>query len=104
MNYIVTNPQLRKFMIEYLDDFLNHCSVNDFDSYIVVDYNYPEPDEYSVDDVAMEYDSDDGRLFVNKDFFDKFTSWFPLDMEQSKSFIKDWFEDIYKVKIKYVES
>jgi hypothetical protein len=52
----------------------------------------------------MEYDSSDGRLYVHKPFFEKFSSWFPLDTEQAKSFIKDWFEDIYKVKIKYVES
>ena len=103
MNYIVTNPQLRKFMTTYLDDFLNHCSVHEVDSYIVVDYNYPEPDEYSVDDVAMEYDSNDGRLYIDKNFLDKFSIWFPLDMEQSKSFIKDWFESVYNVKIKYVE-
>ena len=101
MNYIVTHPQLRKFMTEYLDDFLNRCSVHEVDSYIVVDYNSPEPE---IDDVAMEYDSSDGRLYVDRYFFGTFTSWFPLDVEQSKSFIKDWFEDIYKVKIKYVES
>ena len=51
----------------------------------------------------MEYDSEDGRLYIDKNFLDKFTSWFPLDMQQSKSFIKDWFEDIYNVKIlKYI--
>tara|TARA_R110000868_G_scaffold19520_1_gene83976 strand:- start:57 stop:371 length:315 start_codon:yes stop_codon:yes gene_type:complete len=104
MNYLVTHPQLRKFMTEYLNDFLNHCSVSEFDSFIVIDYNYDEPDEYSIDDIAMEYDSDDGRLYIDKNFLDKFTSWFPLDMQQSKSFIKDWFEDMYNVKIKLVST
>lgn len=97
MNYLVTHPQLRKFMTEYLNDFLNHCSVSEFDSFIVIDYDY----EYS-DDIAMEYDSDDGRLFIDKNFLDKFSIWFPLDMEQAKKFIKDWFEDMYNVKVKYV--
>lgn len=103
MNYLVTHPQLRKFMTEYLDDFLNHCSVHEVDSYIIVDYNYPEPDEYSVDDVAMEYDSNDGRLYIDNDFLNKFSIWFPLDMEQIKEFIKNWFENMYNVKIKYVD-
>jgi len=102
MNYLVTHPQLRKFMTEYLNDLLNQFNVIEIDRFIVIDYNNPIPDPYSIDDIVMEYDSSDGRLFVNKDFFDKFTSWFPLDMEQSKSFIKDWFEDMYNVKIKYV--
>ena len=50
----------------------------------------------------MEYDSDDGRLYIDNDFLNKFSIWFSLDMEQIKEFIKDWFEDMYNVKIKYV--
>ena len=102
MNYLVTYPQLRKFMTEYLNDLLNQFSVSEIDSFIIIDYNYNEPDEYSIDNISMEYDSDDGRLFIDKNFLDKFSIWFPLDMEQIKEFIKDWFEDMYNVKIKYV--
>ncbi len=103
MNYLVTHPQLRKFMTEYLNDLLNQFNVIEIDRFIVIDYNNPIPDPYSIDDIVMEYDSNDGRLYIDKNFLDKFTSWFPLDMEQSKSFIKDWFESVYNVKIKYVE-
>jgi hypothetical protein len=88
-------------MTTYLDDFLNHCSVHEVDSFIVVNYNNPEPE---IDDVVMEYDSSDGRLYVDRSFLKTFVSWFPLDIEQTNSFIKDWFEDTFKVKIKYVES
>ena len=102
MNYLVTYPQLRKFMTEYLNDLLNQFSVSEIDSFIIIDYNYDEPDEYSIDDIAMEYDSDDGRLYIDNDFLNKFSIWFSLDMEQIKEFIKDWFEDMYNVKIKYV--
>ena len=104
MNYLVTYPQLRKFMTEYLNDLLNQFSVSEIDSFIIIDYNYNEPDEYSIDNIAMEYDSDDGRLYIDKNFLDKFSIWFPLDMEQSKSLIKDWFEDMYNVKIKLVST
>lgn len=104
MNYLVTHPQLRKFMTEYLNDLLNQFSVSEIDSFIVIDYNYPIPDPHSIDDIVMEYDSDDGSLYIDNDLLDKFTSWFPLDMKQSKSFIKDWFEDMYNVKIKYVHN
>jgi len=103
MNYLVTHPQLRKFMTEYLNDLLNQFNVIEIDRFIVIDYNNPIPDPYSIDDIVMEYDSNDGRLYINKNFLDKFSIWFPLDMEQSKSFIKDWFESVYNVKIKYVE-
>jgi hypothetical protein len=84
MNYLVTHPQLRKFMTEYLNDLLNQFNVIEIDSFIIIDYNYDEPDEYSIDDIAMEYDSDDGRLYIDKNFLDKFSIWFPLDMEQLK--------------------
>ena len=52
----------------------------------------------------MEYDSDDGRLYIDKNFLDKFSIWFPLDMEQIKEFIKNWFENMYNVKIKLVST
>ena len=102
MNYLVTYPQLRKFMTEYLNDLLNQFSVSEIDSFIIIDYNYDEPDEYSIDDIVMEYDSDDGRLYIDNDFLNKFSIWFSLDMEQIKEFIKNWFENMYNVKIKYV--
>lgn len=104
MNYLVTYPQLRKFMTEYLNDLLNQFSVSEINSFIIIDYNYDEPDEYSIDDIAMEYDSDDGRLYIDKNFLDKFSIWFPLDMEQIKEFIKNWFENMYNVKIKLVST
>ena len=103
MNYLVTHPQLRKFMIEYLNDFLNNCSVSDPDSFIVINYNYDEPDEYSIDDVAMEYDSDDGRLYLDKNFTLFFKNYFPNE-DDVIQFIKDWFENEFGVKIKYIQS
>ena len=103
MNYLVTHPQLRKFMTEYLNDLLNQFNVIEIDRFIVIDYNNPIPDPYSIDDIVMEYDSSDGRLYIDKNFLDKFSIWFPLDMEQIKEFIKNWFESVYNVKIKYVE-
>jgi hypothetical protein len=90
-------------MTEYLNDLLNQFNVIEIDRLIVIDYNNPIPDPYSIDDIVMEYDSNNGRLYIDKNFLDKFSIWFPLDMEQSKSFIKDWFESVYNVKIKYVE-
>ena len=102
MNYLVTHPQLRKFMTEYLNDLLNQFNVIEIDRFIVIDYNNPIPDPYSIDDIVMEYDSDDGRLYIDNEFLNKFSIWFSLDMEQIKEFIKNWFEDMYNVKIKYV--
>jgi hypothetical protein len=91
-------------MTEYLNDLLNQFNVIEIDRFIVIDYNNPIPDPYSIDDIVMEYDSNDGRLYIDNDFLNKFSIWFPLDMEQSKLFIKDWFESVYNVKIKYVDN
>ena len=103
MNYLVTHPQLRKFMTEYLNDLLNQFSVSEIDSFIIIDYNYDEPDEYSIDDIAMEYDSDDGRLYLGKDFTLFFKNYFPNE-DDVIPFIKDWFENEFGVKIKYIQS
>lgn len=100
MNYLETHPGVRKFITEYIDDLHNHFSVMKIDGFIVMTEINEEVDDY----VVMEYDSSDGRLYIEKKFLDKFSILFPLDMKESKSFIKDWFENMYDVKIKYVDS
>ena len=53
MNYLVTYPQLRKFMTEYLNDLLNQFNVIEIDRFIAIDYNNPIPDPYSIDDIVI---------------------------------------------------
>ena len=71
-----------------------------------VDYDLDD-DEDGVPQFTVtifEYDDEDGRLLIIKDVLDDFMSWFPLDEEDSQVFIKNWFEETFNVKVKYIQS
>lgn len=53
--------------------------------------------------VDMEYDYDDGRLYVNKDFRNHFMDLFNKSLEESNSLFKDWFEYKFGEKVEYVD-
>ena len=97
MKIIITESKLKDFRTSYLNDFHNHASVSKFDSFIVVYYSETD------DSIAMEYDSDDGRLYLDKDFTLFFKNYFSNE-DDVIAFIKDWFENEFGVKIKYIES
>ena len=99
MKIIITESKLKDFRTSYLNDFHNHASVSKFDSFIVVYYNETDDD----DSIAMEYDSDDGRLYLDRGFTLFFKNYFPNE-DDVIPFIKDWFENEFGVKIKYIQS
>jgi hypothetical protein len=101
MKIIITESKLKDLRTSYLNYFHNHASVSKFDSFIVVYYN--ETDDDNDDSIAMEYDSDDGRLYLDKNFTLFFKNYFPNE-DDVIPFIKDWFENEFGVKIKYIQS
>jgi len=104
MKYIINNNRLQKLMYDYLNDRMNDFHYSKLNTFILIqkkNENYPE----DVDDsIIMEYDSFDNRLYINNFFLSTFYKWFPLSPEESKEFIKYWFEDRYNVEIKKVDS
>jgi len=99
MKYTITNDRLREFMNNYLDDRLSG-GVSRVDSFIIV-YAEDDYDTYDYDGIVFEYDSSDDRLYIYKEFLLKFSAMFPLDVEDSVEFMKEWFEKKFDVKIKY---
>jgi hypothetical protein len=52
----------------------------------------------------MEYDFEDFRLYIDSNFVKDFgLTYFPNE-DDAQPFIRDWFEDKFGVKVKYVES
>jgi hypothetical protein len=100
MNYIVPQERLKNLMTSYLDDKLNG-GVSEVDGFIIL-YYYDSNDDYYDSEILMEFESEDGRLFVDKPFIETFESFFPFG--NSQSFIKEWFENTFDVTIEYVES
>jgi hypothetical protein len=98
MKLIITESKLKDFRTSYLNSVVLG-NVAYIDNYIVVYYNETDDD----DSIAMEYDSDDGRLYLGKDFTLFFKNYFPNE-DDVIPFIKDWFENEFGVKIKYIQS
>lgn len=92
-------------MNDYLDDRMNNFKETTLDTFILImKKNEDDPVEYENDDVVMEYDFFDDRLFIDKFFLNTFYKWFPISPEESKEFVKHWFEDRYNVEIKKVDA
>jgi hypothetical protein len=103
MKYKIQNKQLYNLMINYLNNFKDNRDVEKFSNFIVIlEPNINDNDGYN--HVVIEYDDEDGRLLIIKDVLDNFMSWFPLDEEDSQMFIKNWFEETFNVKVKYIQS
>ena len=101
MKIIITENKLRELQLQYLNRFLGRIS--NFDNFIVIYYpNYGDDDFES--DVLMEYDYDDGRLYINKTFLNNFAKFYFPNDDDAQPFIKHWFENEFGVEIKYIQT
>ena len=101
MKVIVTENKLRDIQLNYLNTMKYDYS--NFDNFIVL--YYPDNrDDYELSEVMMEYDFEDFRLFIDSNFVKDFgLTYFPNE-DDAQPFIRDWFEEEFGVKVKYVES
>lgn len=102
MKIIITENKLRELQLQYLNGFLGNIS--NFDNFIIIYYpNYGDEDDFE-SDVLMEYDYDDGRLYIDRTFLTNFSKiYFPND-DDAGPFIKDWFENEFGVDIDFMDS
>jgi hypothetical protein len=102
MKIIITENKLRELQLQYLNGFL--YNISNFDNFIIIYYpNYGDEDDFE-SDVLMEYDYDDGRLYIDKTFLTNFSKvYFPND-DDAGPFIKDWFENEFGVDIDFMDS
>ena len=103
MKVNVTKAQLDVMMKKYLDNFLSDHELSKFDQFIVIRKDLGEYAEYD-DEVIIEFDGDDERLYIRRDLLDNFTTWFPVGIDNAVNFIKDWFEGFTNVHIDYIET
>ena len=102
MKIIITENKLRDLQLQYLNNSIG--STSNFDNFIIIYYpNYGDEDDFE-SDVLMEYDYDDGRLYIDKTFLTNFSKvYFPND-DDAGPFIKDWFENEFGVDIDFMDS
>jgi len=103
MKYLITESQLDKvkskinnLMLSDLNRLLDNDRTSDSE-FIVIYYNDVPLYE---DGVILEYGFDDGRLYIEKDFLDTFSSMYPLNKRESAEFISNWFSKEFEVDVK----
>ena len=102
MKVIITEKKLRQLQNNHLDETLRG-GVSKYDNFIII-YYYDTADDYEDSEVLMEYDSEDGRLYVDNKFLKDFGFTYFANEEDVEPVIKDWFENEFEVKIKYIQS
>jgi len=100
MKYIITESKLNDLRKEYIENRIG--SDSHFQEFIII---YPLGEvEYIEDEVMMEYDHTDGRLYVNSSFGYSFSDLFFPNDEEAYKFISEWFEWKYGVNVEYTQT
>jgi hypothetical protein len=101
MKVIITENKLRDIQLNYLNTMKYDYS--EFDNFKIL--YYPDNrDDYELSEVMMEYDFEDFRLYIDSNFVKDFgLTYFPNE-DDAQPFIRDWFEEEFGVKVKYMES
>lgn len=102
MKVIITENKLHQLQINHLNETLRG-GVSKFDNFIII-YYYDDGDDYFDSEVLMEYDFEDGRLYVDNKFLKDFSFTYFANENDAEKVIKDWFENEFGVKIKYIQS
>jgi hypothetical protein len=102
MKIIITENKLRDLQLQYLNNSIG--SDSDFEEFIIVYYPSSDDEDEFMDDVMMEFDHTDGRLYIDKSFLDNFGKVYFPNEDDAGPFIKNWFEHQYGVDIEYIQS
>lgn len=91
MKYIISENQLDKIMIKYLDSFLLDKDIINTQTSILV---------YDGDNLLFTYLPRPRELFTLEDFLDTFEIMFNLTRPQALQFILGWFENQFGVTVR----
>jgi hypothetical protein len=103
MKVIITENKLRDIQLNYLNTM--RYDYDEFDNFKMLYYPDNNEDEFEItSSVMMEYDFEDFRLYIDSKFVKDFgLTYFPNE-DDVQPFIRDWFEEKFGVKVKYIES
>jgi hypothetical protein len=96
MKYLITESQFDKAIFKYLDnqDFIQ---IERNDSIYFVN---SEGDEYA----QIRYNKNDGWCFISIDLIKEISSFFSLELTDSKEVIGRWVENTLQMKVNYTLS
>lgn len=102
MKLIITENKLRDLQINYLNTVLYHYS--EFDNFKILYYPNSYNEDGSDGEVMMEYDYEDGRLYIDQSFLNNFANTYFANEDDAPIVIGKWFEDKFGDKVEYIES
>ena len=99
MKYIIKENKIDMLMTDYLNTWVGSRRLIEFDRFIVLEDPNGEPEN----DVDMEYDGEDGRLWVRQELFSTLVDLFGKDENETLEFIGKFFEYKFGVQVIKVE-
>ena len=99
MKYIIKESKVDMLMTEYLDSWVSSRRLVKFDRFIILE----NPNGEEENDIDMEYDGDDGRLWFRREFRHLLTDLFGKSQVEIMIFVGKYFEGKFGVEVKKVE-
>jgi hypothetical protein len=99
MKYIIKENKIDMLMTDYLNTWVGSRKLIEFDRFIVLEDPNGDPEN----DVDMEYDGEDGRLWVRQELFDTLVDLFGKGEDETLEFIGKYFEHKFGVQVIKVE-
>lgn len=99
MRIIIKESKIDMLMTEFLDSWVNSKLIQKFDRFIVLEDPVGEPEN----EVDMEYDGDDGRLWFRREFRYLLTDLFGKTHTETMAFVGKYFENKFGVEVNKVE-
>jgi hypothetical protein len=104
MKYIIKESAAKQLAFEGIKDVINELGLErrEFDSFIL--YSMTNEDDLGYDPVVIEYDSEDGRLYVQIEYFENLLSLFGYNtIEEQKEIFELWFNFWEGIKPEYTQ-
>jgi hypothetical protein len=104
MKFIITESKLKKMIFDSIENVINQMSLNReiIDNFIVYIFS-EEFDDFGFDEVVIEYDFEDGRLYVQKKYFENVLNLFgSITEDEQKEIFSEWFEYYEGIKPNYI--
>ena len=99
MKIIIKESKVDMLMTEYLDSWVSSRRLAKFDRFIVLE----NPNGEDENDIDMEYDGDDGRLWFRKEFRYFLSDLFGKGQVETMTFVGKYFENKFGVEVNKVE-
>jgi hypothetical protein len=99
MKIIIKESKIDMLMTEYLNSWVNSRRLVEFDRFIVLE----NPNGEEENDVDMEYDGDDGRLWMRDSLLNTLIDLFGKSHIETMVFVGKYFEYKFGVEVKKVE-